>query len=265
MSLVDFENDVKNITSEFNKLGIGVLEFDFMSLFTVTNVYSDDLRYSCGNSTAYIKLDVSKYKLFTVSLVYYIKDIIDSYENFRWRKIGNEFTITNIWDDIRYSVENIESLNNEFKDLLYDIIYALKTSKDNVGYDTKTIDITLTERKLPTDSTVCDKCGSVMYPKLTTYTYHMHNPNYDNCKYTINIHNLIGYVCEKDNTTVYKKDEVSIIESIVDKETNKSLYKAMIDAEIRLGIARAGMRSISPNYQEINQYLDEVSELLSAR
>ena len=39
----------------------------------------------------------------------------------------------------------------------------------------------------------------------------------------------------------------------------------MIDAKIRLGLARAGMKSISPDYQEINQYLDEVSELLSAR
>ena len=39
----------------------------------------------------------------------------------------------------------------------------------------------------------------------------------------------------------------------------------MIDAKIRLGFARAGMKSISPDYQEINQYLDEVSELLSAR
>ena len=61
------------------------------------------------------------------------------------------------------------------------------------------------------------------------------------------------------------KGQWKLIESIVDKETNTSLYKAMIDAKIRLGIARAGMRSISPNYQEINQYLDEVSELLSAR
>lgn len=141
---------------------------------------------------------------------------------------------------------------------------SLKDFEDNVDYETKTIDIVLTERELPTDSAVCDKCGSVMHPKLTTYTYHKYNPNYDNIKYTINIHNLIGYVCEKDNTTIYRKDEVAIIESIVIKETNRNLYKAMIDAaKIRLELAKSLMNLFSHNYQKINQYLDEISELLS--
>ena len=216
MSLADFKNDIRNIKREFNKLGIKVINFYFIPKSREIRVYSADFKISYYKKPlCYIRLDMSECASFK-STLQYIESIVNTHRYFRSEVIENDFIISNAWDD---SIPwwDIDRLNNEFKDLLYDIIKNLKNDSI-IEYSFKTIHVVLKKRELPTDTHECHVCGSILHPKLVDYTYYKPIKDTEGANNTITIHNVIGYVCDNDNIKVFPKNEVVIIEDIINNE-----------------------------------------------